>query len=74
MNVDPSSKPGDRVFTKAFSSRPDAILNPKKKIWETVAVDLKVSSDGKAVYKGEELLVEGQTPLTAPTLREVPIK
>jgi hypothetical protein len=74
MNVDANSKPGDRVFTKAFPARPDAILNPKKKIWETVAVDLKVSSEGKAVYKGEELLVEGQTPLTAPTLREVPIK
>lgn len=74
MCVDANAKPGDRVITKAFESRPDAILNPKKKVWETVAVDLKVSADGKAVYKGEELLVEGSTPLTAPTLRQVHIK
>jgi len=74
MSVDPESKPGDRVFSNAFPHRPDAILNPKKKVWEMVAVDLKVSDDGKAVYKGEELLVEGKTPLTALTLRQVPIK
>lgn len=74
MSVDPDSKPGDRVFSSAFPSRPDAVLNPKKKIWETVAIDLKVSADGKATYRDEELLVEGQTPLTAATLRQVPIK
>lgn len=74
MEVLPDSKPGDRVFTNVFQSRPDAVLNPKKKIWETVAVDLKVLPNGKGAYKGEELLVEGKNPLTAPTLREVQIK
>jgi hypothetical protein len=74
MEVSPDSKPGDRVSTNAFPSRPDAVLNPKKKVWETVAVDLKVSPDGKGAYKGELLLVEGKSPLTAPTLREVAIK
>jgi tRNA-binding EMAP/Myf-like protein len=74
LSVDPASKPGDRVFTAEFASRPDAVLNPKKKVWETVAVDLKVSSDGKAVYKDAVLLVEGKTPLVASTLRDVPVK
>lgn len=72
MNVDLNSKPGDRVFVSAFSSRPDIALDPK--VWQAVAADLKVSGDGKAVYKAEELLVEGKNPLTAPTLRKSSIK
>ncbi|KAI6191132.1 Lysosomal protective protein [Aphelenchoides bicaudatus] len=56
MEVPSDSKPGDRVYTTAFTSRPDAVLNPKKKVWETVAVDLKVSSDGKGAYKGEHFV------------------
>lgn len=75
MEVDPSCKPGQRVSCPAFASRPDLpFMNPKKKIWETVAPDLAVSSDGKAVYKGEVLLVEGNTPMTAPSLRDCPVK
>uniref|UniRef100_A0A0N5C1M1 Methionine--tRNA ligase, cytoplasmic n=1 Tax=Strongyloides papillosus TaxID=174720 RepID=A0A0N5C1M1_STREA len=74
MEVDPSCKPGMRITCANYTSRPDAVLNPKKKIWEQVAPDLKVSSDGKATYKGELLLVDSQTPMTAPTLRDVNIK
>lgn len=75
MEVDPSCKPGQRVICPAFASRADLpFMNPKKKIWETVAPDLAVSSDGKAVYKGEVLLVEGNTPMTAPSLRDCPVK
>lgn len=48
MCVPDGSKPGDRVLTSAFTSRPDDVLNPKKKVWETVAVDLKV---GYATYQ-----------------------
>lgn len=52
---------------------PDAQLNPKKKIWESVAPDLKVDADGVLVYKGAKLTVNGQTP-TAATLKDVHVK
>lgn len=74
MEVDPSAKPGDIVTCEPFTHRPDAQLNPKKKIWEGVAPDLMVSEDGKATYKGSPLLVAGKTPMTAPTLRNVNVK
>uniref|UniRef100_A0A0K0ERC7 Methionine--tRNA ligase, cytoplasmic n=1 Tax=Strongyloides stercoralis TaxID=6248 RepID=A0A0K0ERC7_STRER len=74
MEVDPSCTPGMRITCGNFVSRPDSVLNPKKKIWEQVAPDLKVNSDGKATYKGELLLVNSQTSVTAPTLRDVNIK
>ncbi|VDM28601.1 unnamed protein product [Toxocara canis] len=74
LEVDPSSKPGQVVTCPPFVHRPDAVLNPKKKVWETVAVDLAVSADGRAAYKGYPLLVDGQVPVTAPSLRGVPVK
>uniref|UniRef100_A0A914YEM4 tRNA-binding domain-containing protein n=1 Tax=Panagrolaimus superbus TaxID=310955 RepID=A0A914YEM4_9BILA len=74
MEVDPSAKPGDIVLCEPYPHRPDTQLNPKKKIWETVAPDLMVSEDGKATYKGSTLLVAGKTPMTASTLRNVFVK
>jgi len=74
MEVDPSAVPGTPVYCTKFPHRPDAVLNPKKKIWETVAPDLKVSPDGLAVYKDELLLVGGKTHMKAKTLRNVNIK
>ena len=74
MCVAENSAPGARIIVDGFVSRPDAVLNPKKKVWETIAVDLKVSADGKAIWRDHELLVDGKTPMTAPTLRDVQIR
>uniref|UniRef100_A0AC35TK46 tRNA-binding domain-containing protein n=1 Tax=Rhabditophanes sp. KR3021 TaxID=114890 RepID=A0AC35TK46_9BILA len=74
MEVDPSCKPGQKLLCGSYVNRPDAVLNPKKKIWETCAPDLKVNTDGKATYKGEVVTVEGGTFMTAPTLKDVFIK
>ncbi|CAI5448509.1 unnamed protein product [Caenorhabditis angaria] len=71
MEVDPSTTPGTIVTCPPSIHRPDAQLNPKKKIWETVAEDLKVSPEGFAAWKGQPLLVGGSTKMTAPTLRGV---
>lgn len=48
------SKPGDRVVFADYVGEPDAQLNPKKKIWEQVAPDIKTNDDGIAMYKGCE--------------------
>ncbi|KHJ74942.1 putative methionine--tRNA ligase, beta subunit, partial [Oesophagostomum dentatum] len=74
MEVDQSSQPGTPVLCPPYTHRPDAQLNPKKKVWETVAVDLKVCPEGYAVWKDCPLLVGGNTKMTAPTLRGVFIK
>ena len=66
--------PGDCVEVEGFVRRPDAVLNPKKKIWETVAPDLKVDSGKLATYKGATLTVAGKGPVTSPSLVNVQIK
>jgi len=75
LEVNAFTKPGDRVLCEPFQHRPDSVLNPKKKIWETVAPDLAVSDTGECVYKGHVLRIDGgNTTLKAPTLRNVPVK
>lgn len=65
----PGSKPGDRVRVEGFPGEPDARLNPKHNIFETVSADMGIDAEGRIVYKGSALLVNGE-PLTVPTVRE----
>jgi hypothetical protein len=74
VESDGKCKPGDPVLCPPYGHRPDAQLNPKKKVWEQVAPDLQVDHEGKAVYKGAKLLVNGKLEVAAPTLRDVPVK
>ena len=45
------SKPGDLVQVEGYVRNPDAQLNPKKKIFESCAPDLKVNDSKQATYK-----------------------
>ncbi|CAG9538556.1 unnamed protein product [Cercopithifilaria johnstoni] len=74
IEFDENCIPGQPVTCEGYKRRPDPILNPKKKIWEGVAPDLKVNCEGQVVYKGQPLLVDGVSPLLAPSLRNVPVK
>ena len=67
------SKPGDVVTVDGFDRNPDTQLNPKKKIFETCAPDLKVDGNGVAVYKGVPWAVNGE-PCKAATLTGVQVK
>lgn len=51
--VDPpqSAPVGERVTFPGFHGEPDGILNPKKKVWETVQVDLHTDTERVACYK-----------------------
>lgn len=51
--VDPpkSAAVGERVTFPGFSGEPDDILNPKKKVWETLQVDLSTNTELVASYK-----------------------
>lgn len=67
------ANPGDPVQVEGFERRPDAQLNPKKKIFEAVAPDLKVNGDKVATYKGIAWSVNGKF-CTSQTLVNVQIK
>ncbi|KAM3721909.1 Methionine--tRNA ligase, cytoplasmic [Dirofilaria immitis] len=41
IEFDQSCIPGQPVICEGYKRRPDPVLNPKKKIWESVAPDLK---------------------------------
>lgn len=71
-----SSVPGDIVKALGYESgQPEAQLNPKKKIFETVAPDLKTDAERVARYKDAKLfVVGGKGFVTAATLAGAPIK
>lgn len=45
------SVPGEKVFFKGHLGEPEEMLKPKKKVWETVQVDLKTRADLVACWK-----------------------
>ncbi|XP_068206784.1 aminoacyl tRNA synthase complex-interacting multifunctional protein 1 [Palaemon carinicauda] len=68
------SQPGDIVVCEGYPRNPDSILNPKKKIFETCAPDLKTNDSMIATYKGAPLLVESKGVVKAQTLANVQVK
>ena len=57
-----------------FVGEPDALLNPKKKVWDTIQPDLHTNAEGVACYKEAPLIVEGKGVFRAPTMRGTSIK
>merc|ERR1712212_1143537 len=57
LSVPEGSVPGDRVVVEGEKEgKPDDVLNPKKKVWEKLSEDLKVSSEGLAQWQGNDLV------------------
>ncbi|XP_031638890.1 aminoacyl tRNA synthase complex-interacting multifunctional protein 1, partial [Contarinia nasturtii] len=74
INVPPNSQPGDFIHCEGYERKPDAQLNPKKKIWEQIAPDLLTSDDLLVCYKGKPLYVPEKGQLKAASLKCVPVK
>lgn len=68
------SAPGDLIEVEGFTRRPDSVLNPKKKIFETVAPDLKTNDSKQATYKGTPWTVPGKGIVVAESLINVNVK
>lgn len=68
------AQPGDLVTCQGYKRQPDAVMNPKKKIFETVAPDLHTNDELKACYKSKPLEVEGKGYFVAKSLKNVPVK
>ncbi|KAI1294914.1 Tyrosine--tRNA ligase, cytoplasmic [Halotydeus destructor] len=69
------SQPGDRVFVEGYENLPQIPeqLNPKKKIWEKLQADLKVSSTGLAEWSACPLQTSKGVVMSK-NLKSVPIK
>lgn len=53
---------------------PDALLNPKKKVFEQVQPDFLVNEEGVATYKGIPYEIEGKGVCRVATMRGSGIK
>ena len=53
---------------------PDAVLNPKKKVFEMVQPELHTNEEGVACYRGIPLMVAGKGVCRAATMRSSGIK
>ncbi|RKP14899.1 hypothetical protein BJ684DRAFT_7888, partial [Piptocephalis cylindrospora] len=69
------AKPGTRVHIDGYQSgEPDAVLNPKKKVWEAIQPGYRTAEDRSAIWvdadgKTHGFVVEGSDGLcTAPTI------
>ena len=64
---------GTRLLCEGFSGEPDAVLNPRKKVFEQVSAEFSVTAEGLATYKGVPFAcAEGSC--TLPTIRDGIIK
>lgn len=70
----PNAEPGDLVHCDGYTRQPDGVMNPKKKIFETVAPDLHTNDNLEACYKGVPLVVPGKGSSCAKSLKNVPVK
>ncbi|KAL7060871.1 hypothetical protein AAHC03_09610 [Spirometra sp. Aus1] len=63
---------GDHVFVDGYPGEPDAQLNPKKKIFESVKPDLRVDAQCIATYKGSPWKLKGNPSaiIRAPTVAD----
>uniref|UniRef100_H3CV18 Tyrosine--tRNA ligase n=1 Tax=Tetraodon nigroviridis TaxID=99883 RepID=H3CV18_TETNG len=53
------SAPGERVFVEGYEmGKPDDKLNPKRKVWEKLQVDLNVSEELTAQWKDKSLMTK----------------
>lgn len=75
LSVPVSGKPGDKIVVEGYETgTPDDILNPKKKVWEKLQVDLKTSNEGFAQWQGNNLLTPTNEKLTCVELKNAFIK
>ncbi|KAJ8956505.1 hypothetical protein NQ318_019223 [Aromia moschata] len=69
-----NSQPGDLVYCEGYTRQPDPVMNPKKKIFETVAPDLHTNNNLEACYKNVPFTIPEKGVCVAKTLKNVPVK
>ncbi|CAO3680915.1 unnamed protein product [Umbelopsis ramanniana] len=54
-------KPGDRIYFEGMEGTPEAVLNPKKKYWETVQPDFKTNGETFAYFQDKPFLIKSSS-------------
>ncbi|XP_014676639.1 PREDICTED: tyrosine--tRNA ligase, cytoplasmic-like [Priapulus caudatus] len=74
LDVPAGSAPGDRVFVENYEEgQRSEQLNPKKKIWEKLQVDMKISQDCAAEWQGNAFVTK-LGAVTCKSLKGAPVK
>jgi len=74
LAVPEGSQPGDKVFVESYEiGDADEVLNPKKKVWDKISVDLKVSADGVAQWQSNQLMTD-KGKVTCNGVKNAPIR
>lgn len=61
------AKAGERVYFEGWKGEPEGLLNPKKKVWETIQPGFTTTADFEAAFDAsvvKELSKEGEPPVT----------
>lgn len=67
--------PGEKVFVEGYESgEPDDVLNPKKKIWEKLQVDLITNENCICQWQGKNLLTKSGGLLRCKSMKNAPVK
>ncbi|KAL3283647.1 hypothetical protein HHI36_006786 [Cryptolaemus montrouzieri] len=67
--------PGEQVYIENYESgSPDDVLNPKKKVWEKLQVDLKTNTDCIAQWQGNNLITQTGGKIRSKSMTVAPIK
>lgn len=74
LSPPPGCQPGEGVHCDGYTRQPDPVMNPKKKIFETVAPDLHTNDALEACYKGVAWNVPGKGKIVAKSLKNVAVK
>jgi aminoacyl tRNA synthase complex-interacting multifunctional protein 1 len=67
VNPPADAKAGDRVFFEGWKGEPEGMLNPKKKVWETIQPGFTTTADLEAAFDAgavKELSKDGEEPKT----------
>jgi aminoacyl tRNA synthase complex-interacting multifunctional protein 1 len=62
------AKAGERVYFEGWKGEPEGVLNPKKRVWETIQPGFKTTSNLEVVFDAgmvKELSKEGEEPITS---------
>lgn len=74
LNVPEGCKPGDKVFFEGHDAgTPDTELKPKKKVWDSLQVDMKTNDECVALWKDNSMLTAAG-PIKCSSLAGAPIK
>lgn len=68
------SLPGDLIYCEGYTRQPDLVMNPKKKIFETVAPDLHTNEKFQACYKNVPFVVSDKGFCLAKSLKNAAVK